>query len=223
MLIKKISSTKGLTLIELLIAMALNLVLLLALTSMFSSTVGHYNTVNKSDLLSQQLQSAMQMMANDIRRAGYWVNSSNDIGTGANSNPFMTASTDITVNANNNCVLFTYDYSKNGTLPTIASGSDDERYGFRLLNNAIQARPPGASYSCSASANAWENITNTNIITISSLIFTLNTTTVPIGATSKSMLIRTLDISITGQLASDATITKTLTEHIRIRNDKYVP
>lgn len=221
--LKKRAKSQGLTLIELMIAMAINLLLLLALTSMFSSNVGHFNQVNKSDLLKQQLQSAMQMMVNDIRRAGYWANASNDIGTGQNTNPFMAAGTDIAVNGSNNCILFSYDYNKDGSLPSITNSSDDERYGFRLLNNAVQARPPGAAFDCTASANAWENMTDTNLITVTALTFTLNTTSVPIGAASKTVKIRSVDITLTGQLVSDATVTLTLTEHVRVRNDKYVP
>lgn len=219
----RLSRTSGLTLIELMIAMVINLLLLLALTSIFSSNVGHYNTVSKTDMLNQQLQSAMQLMVNDIRRAGYWSNASNDLNTAANTNPYMVNATDVTINGGNNCILLTYDANNNGSLPSIAAGSDDERYGFRLQSSAVQARPPGASYDCAAAATAWENITDTNLINVTALTFTLTSTTVPIGAASNSIRIRSIDITLTGQLVSDATVTKTLTEHVRIRNDKYVP
>jgi prepilin-type N-terminal cleavage/methylation domain-containing protein len=218
-----LSRTNGLTLIELLIAMAINLLLLLALTSIFSSNVGHYNTINKTDMLNQQLQSAMQFMVNDIRRAGYWANASNDLGTGANTNPYMAAATDVTINGSSNCILFSYDFNKDGSLPGIAAGSDDERYGFRLQSSAVQARPPGAAFDCAATATAWENITDTNLVNVTALTFTLTSTTVPIGSASNTIRIRSIDITLTGQLVSDATVTKTLTEHVRIRNDKYVP
>src|SRR6185503_16427844 len=97
---------------------------------------------------------AMQLMSNDIRRAGYWGNAISDINTGANNNPFMAAGTDIAITGGN-CILFSYDYNNNGTLPTISSASDDERYGFRLSGSTLQTRPPGASFDCSAAASAW--------------------------------------------------------------------
>jgi len=210
----------GFTLVEILIALVINILLLLALTSLFSSAVNHYNKISNVNLLNQQLQAAMQVMVNDIRRAGYWGNAQNDVGTHTNNNPFQVAATDVTVTGS--CILFSYDYNSDGSIPTITSASDDERYGFRLNSSILQARPRGATFDCAAAASAWENVSNPTIITITGLTFTLNSTTVPSGAVSNSLRIRSVDISLTGQLATDATVTKTLTQHVRLRNDKFV-
>ena len=213
----------GFTLAEILIALVLNAFILLALISIFSSNISHINKSTNSDTLNQQLESAMQLMANDIRRAGYWGNAQSDVNTGVNNNPFMTANTDLTINGGGNCILFSYDYNSDGSAPAISNAYDDERYGYRVSNQTLQARPPGAAYDCAAGNSAWENVTNPGIVNITNLSFTLNSSTVPVGATTKKLLIRSVDISITGQLVSDASVTKTLTQHVRILNDKYVP
>ncbi|VVC75585.1 hypothetical protein AQUSIP_08750 [Aquicella siphonis] len=214
---------QGLSLVELLVALVVNIILLSALIAAFSSTISHYNNVNNADTLNQQLESALLLMANDIRRAGYWGNAMNDVNTGLNNNPFMAADTDVSINGGNNCILFTYDYDNNGSVQAVTSASDDERYGFRVVNQTLQARPPGAPFDCTAAASAWENVTNPSILRITALSFSLSTATVPAGQASKVMQIRSVNISITGQLTSDATVTKTLTQQVRIRNDKYIP
>lgn len=215
----------GMTLVEILIALAVNGILLAALVSVFSANINNYTKTLNTSRLIQNLQTALLIMSNDIRRAGYYANAYNDIGTGLNNNPFVSTSngTDVSINSSNNCILFSYDHDSNGAIPAISASIDDERYGFRLLNQAIQARPPGAAFSCTAGSTAWENITDTNIIQITNLTFTLNQSTITTGPGTKGIIIRSVDITITGQLTNDSSITKTLTQHVRIINDKYIP
>lgn len=213
--------SNGLTLVELLIALLISSILFTGLIAIFVANVKHHNDVTNVNRLNQQLEGAMDLMSSEIRRASYWANSANDIGLDQNTNPFMTSSTDITVNGSNNCILFTYDHDKNGSLPQLGSTSDDERYGFRLNGQAIQTRPGGASYSCTS--NDWENITDSNFIHITALNFVLTNTSVTVGPGTKGIMIRSVDITLTGSLANDSSVSKTLTQHIRVRNDKIIP
>jgi septin family protein len=59
------------------------------------------------------------------------------------------------------------------------------------------------------------------VIKITALSFTLTTSV--LTANGHNLNIRTVNISLTGQLVSDSTVTKTITAHVRARNDKYVP
>lgn len=217
----KFKKIQGFTFVELMIAVVINTILLAALLGVLAANLNRYNQSIAQDTLNQQLQVAMNMMAGDIRRAGYWSSAKNDIGTSQNNNPFMASATDVSVSGS--CILFTYDHAGTGTLPSIAAGSDDDRYGFLLSNNTILTRPPGATYSCSPAAGNWENMTNPKVVKITALTFALSTTTVPAGSPVPYMALRTVTITITGQLQNYSTITKTLTEQVRIRNDKYVP
>ncbi len=214
------SKYHGFTLTELMVAVAINAVIFLALVTLFIMNLTRYTNAINTNRLNQQLEAAIQLMASDIRRAGYWSNAKNDIGLDQNNNPFMASGVDVSVGASNSCILFAYDKSGSGTLPAISSSSDDERYGYRLTGGAIQTRPWGASFSCTS--RDWENMTDPNIITITSLTFTLNTQSISSGGTS-TITLRSVDISVTGQLVGNATITKTLTQHVRIRNDKFSP
>ena|SRR3990167_8511950 len=224
-MLNRIVTTKqsGFTMTELMIALVINSLLVIGLIAAVSANLNHYNKIINTNRLNQQLESTLHMMANDIRRAGYWVNAYTDIGLDQNSNPFMASGVDISVNNTNNCILFTYDHSNNGSLPAISASYDDERYGYRLNGTVIQARPPGAAYDCTAAVDAWDNVTDSNVVTITGLTFTLNTSTVTTGPGARGIIVRSVDISLSGQLTSDATITNTLTQHIRLRNDKFIP
>lgn len=224
MLISPRKRIAGFTLIELMIALALNALLFSGLLAIFIANLNHYHKTLDYDRFNQQLQTAMSLMANEIRRAGYYANAYSDIGLDQNNNPFVvTGTTDISINAANNCILFSYDQNKDGTLPTISTAYDDERYGFRLSGQTLQARPPGSNFSCTATTSSWENMTDPAFIQITALSFTLNSNTVTTGPGTKGLQMRSVDISITGTLTNDTSVTKTLTQHVRIRNDKFIP
>lgn len=211
----------GFTLVEMMIALVISAFLFTAIISIFVSNLSHYRKVLNANKLNQQLIAVLDLMSNDIRRAGYWGNSATMIGSHLNNNPFQAGSNDITINGANNCILFTYDHDENGVLPTINTGTDDERYGFKLNNGAIQGRSSVGGFDCSSTN--WENLTDTKVINITALVFTLSSSTVTTGPGTRGITIRTVNISVTGQLVSDASVSKTLTEQVRIRNDKFIP
>ena len=214
-----LKNKSGFTLIELMIALAINAILLSGLLYLFTANLAHYQRVVNINRLNQQLQSTLELMANDIRRAGYWGNARNDVGSATNNNPFVATGADLTISGS--CILFTYDQNNNGTLPSISSSVDDERYGYMLTNGAVQARPPGGTFACNATD--WENITDPNVINITALSFTQTTKTVTTGPATRGLTMRSVDISISGRLVSDTTVTKTMTMHVRLRNDKFIP
>lgn len=221
MLIKSKVNEAGFTFVELLAALAINLLLFGGLITIFLSNINHYRTSISTNRLNQQMQTAMLVMTNEIRRSGYWANAQADLGSAVNNNPFMATGADVTVNVGNNCILFTYDSNSNGSLPSISASVDDERYGFRLSGQALQTRPFGASFDCSAATSAWENVTDTNIIQVTALSFTLNQSTIATGPGAKGIVLRSVDVSMTARLTSDNSVTKTITQHVRIMNDKF--
>lgn len=214
-------SEQGFSLVELLVTLVILSLLVVSLLEIYVTSAQRSQDALNRARLDQSLQGAMSLMSNDIRRAGFWGGATSGIHTATNSNPFMAA--DISINGAGNCIVLTYDQNGDGSLPSVGSGSDDERYGYRLLNSIIQARPTGGSYDCSAAAEAWENITDANVIQITALTFVESDQIVLIGSGTPTMKIRTISISMTGRLTSDNSVTKTLTEQVRVRNDKYAP
>lgn len=213
----------GFTFTELLAALAINSFILAALISVFLGNINHSRISVNTNRLNQQMQSTLSIMVSDIRRAGYWANAKDDVGISQNNNPFQATGVDIAVNGAGNCILFAYDKDSNGALPAVSNTYDDERYGYRLSGGAVQARPPGATFACTAAATNWENMTDPSFITITNLQFVITTRTMTTGPGTKAVILRSLDITLTGQLVSNPAITRTLTQHVRIRNGKFNP
>lgn len=216
-MLKTHKNTEGaFSLIELMLALFIGSILLITGIGLFSNSSRSSETNVHITRLNEQLQAAMYTMVNDIRRAGYWSNASTMLGTNANNNPFMAAGTDISINAAQNCILLSYDRNNDGTIPAVNSVSDDERYGFRLMNNSLQARPATGNFTCTAPANNWETISDP-AITITGLNFVLSTTT------TGKMQIRNITVTITGYHKANANYVRSLSQVVKVRNDKYVP
>lgn len=212
---------RGFTLMEFLIALTISAAVIAGLMSLFYVVTKHSRSSTELARLDSQLTLVLNKMSRDIHRAGYWANA----GSSA-SNPFQASGTDIQVNAGNNCILITYDADKNGSLSAITAAADDERYGYRFLNGAIQYRPRGATFSCTAAADNWEDLTDPNIVTITAFTVTLNSENLDIdgaGPGTATMSVRSVTISLTAQLTSDSNVSKTITKTVKIYNDKYNP
>lgn len=211
---------KGYTLVEILIALFISLFLAgMALFVYIALSKSQYEMLN-INRLEEQLRSAMNKMVQDIIRAGYSAAAVYSVQTGVNSNQFMASASDLTIPIPT-CILFTYDSDANGILPPLNSANYDKRFGFRLDNDRLQSRPlTDSSFNCTS--GAWQDLTDINIIQVTDLTFTPGNTSISVGGTS-TLLMRSVTISLTARLISDSTISRTITQTVRIRNDKYIP
>jgi len=232
MLINKTTS-RGLTLIELLIAMVLGIIVIGTVITVFATTV-RYNSDNLQMIrLNQELRGAMSLITRDLRRAGYF-----------NSATVNTAYLDIfggvDVDSNNiyECIYFAYDIDADGTV------EDSDFVAYKLENNEIrQGVGSGVDttvpiFTCTTKV-AWESITeydsssNRSSIEITALQFepecsiaggTASTGSITCAA-GGGIEVRNVAITITGQVTTpvDGTVvSRTLTETIKLRNDSGV-
>lgn len=218
-----IKKQRGISLIDLLFGISVGTLMTAGLILFFVNLSSTSTTLISTARLEHELQTAMALMKHDIRRAGYNSNAGNLIGSGT-ENPFtVTGSSDINL-PTSQCILFSYDYNKTGTLPTLNSGSHDDRFAYRLSESTIQSRAASDPYF-NCSAGQWYNLTDPNLIKINNLKFELISTNEPLDPASASgsyIMVRTVSIALTGALISDPSIEKTITSQVRIRNDKYV-
>lgn len=212
----------GFSLIELMLVIGFVAFIVITFTTTFGSLNGMIKKDHNRALLNRDLQSLMTIMAKDIRRAGYWSAAANDVDSGANNNPFMQTATDVQISNNQQCILFTYDARETGDLPTLNDTNGDDRFGFRLSNSAIQWRPSSAAFSCDATANSWEDISDAQKMSITNLQFTQTTRsrsqTLSDGRT-QTIVTRLITVSLTASLVADSSITRSLTRVIRLRNN----
>ena len=190
------------------ISMVIGLIILAAVIGMFVTMIKSDNDNLKSIRLNQQLRAAMSLITRDIRRAGANKNAAINSFTTPPTNPFSVAGgTRLTIAANqqcilNSCVIYSYD----------ANDGSNELYGYRhySTDGTIQARANGGL--CSASG--WLTLTDDHLVNITALTFTDST------VTQAGVNIRHITITLSGQLRSDSSVTRTLTETVKVRNDE---
>ncbi len=216
------STQQGFSLIELMIAVAAASFLMLGLITLHIANSKHSSSTLNNAKLDITLSTASSLIEQDVVNAGYWG------GAGSNtSNPFMYSSTaQVYVSPTGDCVLLSYDKNGDGSLPAISSAYDDERYGYRIRNNAIQYRPWGASYNCAAAISDWENLTDPNVVLVQGLTFTPQYYAEDIdggGAGTSEIQIGWFTLNMVGADANNTSNTKTIIRTVRMRNDLYIP
>lgn len=231
----------GFSLVELMISITIGLIVVAGVISIFSSAIKSYSDNLKMTRLNQELRVVMDMMVRDIRRAGYWGGTSS-FGP-VNPNPLNTTANRLVVgtvgatggtvinappNTGGNCIAFAYDRDGEGNF----TGGDDQ-FGFRLnpTTGIINARDGGPAEGTDCNFTAIQPITDGDTIEITTLTFTIPRVcplTNSIGtvllitntAAAQYRIIRTVQITLTGQLRSDPTIARFLQETVRVQNDE---
>lgn len=200
------NTQKGLTLIEMMIAMILGLFVTAVIITVFSTTVRSNVENMKMIRLNQELRGAMTFMADEIKRAGYSADPGNVT--------FMSSLS--TRRVNSSCFLYSYDNnSKDGQDP-------DEHFGFRLDTATDQIK-----WASDADSNCafGESITDSNMAEITSLEFnvsgSVNTAGEDpfIGTDGVSVYDVTITIRGTTDLPHSSNPIRRIKETIRIRND----
>jgi len=204
----------GLTLIEMMIALVLGLFVTAVIITVFSTNVRSSTENIKMIRLNQELRGVMTLMVDELKRAGYSADSSID--------NFMDE-----LNFTTTCARYSYDDDDDGTQDA------NERFGFRLNGNIVEWSRTVTSADCSApAAVGWDDLTDPNIASITTLTFDLsgsvNTDGVTTGldtlTATDEVSVYDVTITLTGttdlkhsSAANDPR--RTVTETIRIRND----
>lgn len=177
------SRQKGMTLVELMLGLAVGLIVMGSIFSIYLSTVENNARMLSNSKLNQELSALMNVMTNDIRRAGYWGNIPPAGLSSPQGNPFAQVDdTALEVHAGNapqgamgsgDCVIYTYDADADGVL------DNADIRGFRLNNGVVQMRERGDTASnpthdsCADGAGTWRDVTDGNLISITALSFDL--------------------------------------------------
>lgn len=207
MLKHSLARQQGLSLVELMITVSLGLLLMAALTSVFSNTL----SVNSRSLTLSQLQeestAVMELMVSDIRRTGYHGGAANIIIDPDNQVTAFTNSVTISAwpdEAAASCILFKYDVNGNG----IDDGSDDA-FGYRLRDGQIERRQGIAT----CTETGWQGLTSVDMVRISDLNFVLA------EQTTGDVTERRVTIRMAAEVSTDASLTRTLTTEVVLRNE----
>jgi len=145
---------------------------------------GSMTTLAQSKL-GQEMNSMMDLMVTELRRAGYSAETS--IATSPANNSFstlnstalavydnMTSNTKQAYTGSGSCIIYSYDMDSNGVVAA------SELSGFRLNNGVVQLRTAGntaAPDTCATASNTWSDLTDSGFMTVSALTFDLSAST----------------------------------------------
>jgi len=203
----------GFSLIELLISMGVGLALVAGVVNIMGSTVKSSSDFLSLAKLDQDLQAIMDLMVKEVRRSGYDSNSSDGNDTAF----YLTRSS-------SSCLLYSYDDVSNTNDGTL---DNEERFGFRKNGSNIQF----GQQATDCTSGTWSTINDSNIISIDSLTFAIDTLCVNLsdgsdcspGATTPAVGDQYIEkyqvtINLTGTYNSTST-SKTVTATVRSHND----
>lgn len=226
----------GLTLVELLVGIVVGLVVLSAAGGAMMSYMRSYSDIQKILNLNQNMRAVMDVMARDIRRAGYVKNQIDNL-IALRENPFFKEKCDLrvcdAVGNSGSCISFSYDV--NGD--SFVTGSDNKKpnekneiLGFRLNGKVLEIKKSGKS-SCENADFQYEGLSDFDI-SIDKLIFTIDgvdglnvddpTKSCAVNPETKNCLyVRSVHIELTASTNSEPKMQQTLVQTVKIRNDKF--
>lgn len=194
---------KGFSLVELLIALLLGSVLMVIVISLYTTSVSTSVKSLKYSRLRTDLQSIISLMETDIRRAGYG-GSGFMVGSGASK------TVDIFSDTDKSCIVYYYKHSD--------SNPSANKMGFRLdadkevIQFGTGVDPLAAN--CYDSGY-WQALSDSQFIKITKLAFTEH------QASSASATMRSVQIEISGALATDSTAQHALSSRVQVRNVEF--
>ncbi len=202
----------GLSIIETMVGLTVGLFIVGGALKLFIDNLDSNRRLLLETRVNQDLRAAADLIARDLRRAGYW--------EGAASGVWQTAASAVTPNPHAAITTsgdIVYQYDKDDTQVYLA--------GFRLQGGKIQLR---------TAASTWQDVTDPSAMTVTQLSVTpvnrvidllprCEITTCPVGSTTcpPTLTIRQFNLTVQGQAVTDARVVRQIEETIRVRNDDF--
>lgn len=164
---------RGFTLIELMIGIVVGTIVIAGTIALYITVIRGSAFVTQEARLVQETRVSMDLIANDIRRAGF-SHPSRIIppnGDRPAANPFMDDDLNLTVH-DGSCILLAYDPTFAYDIDTAdfeAPPTEQYVFGYRLSDGAIQMLTSSMSSTQDCPTTGWENLTDpatTNVTTL---------------------------------------------------------
>lgn len=198
----------GLSLVELMVGTAIGLFIVAVACTALSGQLEDNRRLMLAMQVEQDLRAAADLIARDLRRAGYWSHAARQAAAGA-SNPYG----DVSATA----ASVAYAYAQDGD-DTV---DGDEYTGVKLEDGTVKLL---------LGEGGWQPLTDPGTVTVTALRVTLTKESVDLSAYCPSpcppgaecapqQQLRSALIEMAGASATDARVTRTLQVRLRVRND----
>ena len=207
----------GFSIIELMVGVTLALLIAAAAALLLASSVGENRRLLLEARLTQDLRSAVDLVARQARRAGHWSAASTlglwSASASAVPNPYAAMTPD--AGASDTLTLrYSQDTNENNAV------DGNELVAFRLRNGALEAQ---------LGEHTWQALTDASTLVVtrfhiqprveSSTLEAACACTDSETCTAPQVQVRSVVIEISGQAANDASVQRTVRSTVRLRND----
>ena len=213
---------RGLSLIELMIALVLGLFIVGSASTLLVSYLSEHRAALIDSRLMQDLRASTDLVTRDLRRAGYWGTPGAALwypGTpGVIANPYAAVAP---ATAASDAVSFRF--SRDSTENSLVDSN--EQFGFRLHKGVIEML---------LGSGNWQAMTDSGTMVVQSFSVTPTVREIALDAVcDKPCLsggnecmprqqLRSLAISITAHAVPDASVVRSLRSDVRLRNDAVI-
>ena len=214
--------SRGFSLVELLVGLTVGLVIAAGAAAFLATTLREQRVVLLESRLMQDLRTAADVVARDLRRAGYWGAAAEGAwlpGTRATvANPYAAVAP---LGAASDAVAFAY--SRDATENDALDGN--EQFGFRLRAGAIQVQ---------LGAGNWQALTDAGTLVVTTFEVTPEVQAVSLEAACPvacapsnascppRLMVRSLAVQIAGHALADPAMRREVRSNVRLRNDPVV-
>jgi type II secretory pathway component PulJ len=219
--------SRGVTLLEALISLALGVIVTGAMVSLMGNSMGSATRIIEMSQLTDELRNTMHLVTRDIRRANYSPLSHLCYGNSdCGSDGTITGHGDISISSvlqTDDCVTFDLDRAWDDD----GGSTNNDSGGFRRTLSGgvgvIEMWIGDASPNCNANSDDWVAVTDPGFVDITQFTVddddSFEDTVSEEGGATFNQRVRQINITVSGQLIMDNDINRTLIDEIRVRND----
>lgn len=198
----------GMSLVELMVALVAGLIVVGAVLTFTVSTVRANTETIKATRLTQELRTISGLISREVRRAGAIGEPLSQMSAGISDLAYVGS---VKV-PQSDCLIFGYRDS-------LAASADSDWKGFRLDDGDLQIKTKGAPTDSTCTAGTWESLTGGHSpVTLTAVTFKDEGGEIKVLG-DKLVKIRVISLAMTAHLKSDATVSRSVTEIMRIRSD----
>ncbi len=234
-----VNRSVGMSIVELMVGITIGLFILAGATMVLTTQLGDNRSLLLEAQVQQDMRAAVDLISRDLRRAGYWAQSYRQIwpsaSAGAPVNPYQDAVPAWTPSAAASAVVTTTDSlayfrstGEEGNLigTDTAQPATNAYSGFRRTT----ANGIGTIEVQLGQAN-WQALTDSAVLNVTA--FTMDVAQhnlqLPCGAQCPGpggcplvLGVRDVTLTVVAQAVGDAAVKRSLTQHIRLRNDMAI-
>lgn len=206
----------GFSLIEMMIGLAVGIIVVGAVSSFAVATLRSSSQNIQSSRLTQDLRTAMTLVTRELRRSGYDAVAVSRLGTGSELSNYTTLQAP--PYGPSGCLSYQYNRLSGNQFRAIRANS----------GSLEMATATGAITNCAN--GTWEVVSDPDVVTITA--FEPSETREPfssiveskvVGSDTEAMagcgVVRNISIGITGSLATDASVSRSIRDQVRVRAD----